>query len=114
MKKIVVSLTLVGTLLFFWLIFLGYDSAAINFQMFPVLLLISLIFSFTKKENFDFWIKFSTIYLLTSIFLVFLSPEYGNMFLRIEKVTVAIGLDVLFIIISPVIVFLRNRSLPKR
>lgn len=102
-KKILIVASIVGSLSFFYFVFAGYDSAAEAFQIFPVLFILVQVLHFFKKEVFDWWIVFTYIYIPVSIFLITLAPAYGSPFLKIEKDSVALLLDGLFILISFVI-----------
>jgi len=102
-KKILVIAGIIGSLLFFYFVFNGYDSLAETFQIFPVLFILTQAVSFFKKEVFDSWSIFAYIYIPASIFLVALSPAYGSPFLKVEKDSVALLLDGLFVIVSFII-----------
>ncbi len=102
-KKILIVAGIVCSVLFFYFVFVGYDSVAEALQIFPILLVLALVFSFVKKEVFHSWSIFAYVYIPVSILLVISAPEYGSPFLKIEKDSVALFLGGLFIIVSFII-----------
>jgi len=71
--------------------------------IFPLLLL-SLITYKMRDEIFSTWSKFTIVWIPLSMFAILISPEYGNAFLPIEKITVAGFFSLLYVIISLIII----------
>jgi hypothetical protein len=100
MKKNTTLISACGSLLFFFLVFSEYDDFARLFQIFPIILLVSLAFFRLRDSMFKIWSGVVWIYVPFSIILIALMQEYGSPFLRVEKDTVGLGLDVLLVIFS--------------
>ncbi len=78
------------------------------------LLLLSLLVLVVRDEVFQTWIKFVYIWIPLSIISIFISPEYGNSLLPIEKDTVSIFFSSLFLVISLLVIFWKSISLRKK
>lgn len=58
-----------------------------------------------RDEIYQMWFKFARWWVPVSMFLIFITPEYGGgLFNPIQKGSVAVGLSALFFLISLIII----------
>ena len=90
------------------------DSMMAVFLPFIPLFLLSLVTYKMRDETFHVWLKFTYVWVPLTIILTFLSPEYGNSLLPIEKSSVSFTMSLLFLFISLIIIISKSLSLRKK
>ena len=85
-----------------------FDMFAENIFVFIPLFLLSLITYKMQDEIFHTWLKFTYVWVPLTIILTFLSPEYGNSLLPIEKSSVSFVMSFLFLLISLIIIITKS------
>ena len=129
-KKKVLIVGLVGIVLFTISIFsqeirlcpaYSYSSCSSFFDMIAEsifisipLFLLSIITYKMRNETLQKWLKFTYVWVPITIILTFLSPEYGNSLLPIEKSSVSFVMSFLFLIISLIIIISKSISIRKK
>lgn len=85
------------------------------FILFPIipLFIFSLITYKMQEEVFQFWWKFSRIWIPFSMFAILISPSTGNWMIPIEKGSVALFSMILFTISSVFIIVCKHFQLKK-
>lgn len=80
------------------------DNLSLVFLPFLSLAIVSLPIYFLSQDVFRAWIKFVYWWVPLSMGAIVISPQIGNSFFPIEKVTVGGGLSLVFIFISVIII----------
>ena len=92
----------------------GLFSHSIGKPLFIIslpLFLLSLITYKMRDEVFAVWFRFSRVWFPLTLFLVIISPEYGNSLLPVEKDSVSFFMSLLFLLISLTIIIKKYFSL---
>lgn len=71
---------------------------------------LSIIAYFLREEVFRAWMKFVYWWIPLTMFMILISPEYGQELMPVEKGTVAVFFSGIFIIVSLIIMIIKSRS----
>jgi hypothetical protein len=129
-KKTILYLSLFGSGVYFLIFYLvrkyGCDEGAFFFcrdaffwsiyilQIFPIILLFSLITYKMQDQVSWLWIRLTYIWVPLSIFIILIMPEYSNSFLPIFERSFASSLMLtLFFFISIILITYKHFSLKK-
>jgi hypothetical protein len=115
-KKIIFLIAVLGSavFLFIWLSrMIDYRPFFLTLTIFPILFLLSIISFFIREQVFKLWLKFVYVWVPLSMILVFIMPDYGSPFMRINKPNTSLAMSGLFLIISLVIIISKSIKLKK-
>ncbi len=84
------------------------------FYLFFALLVLSFIALFLRNEIFKIWFLFARIWVLLSVLLILITPEYSSGLVPIDRGRVSLALSTLFIIISLILIISKFLSLKKK
>jgi hypothetical protein len=72
--------------------------------------LLSLITYKMRDEVYKTWFKFAQIWIILSVFLIIISPEYGGGLIPLDKGRVSLALSVIFLVISLILILIKYLS----
>ncbi len=127
-KKGLLSLSLIGTIIFSFFIFLSAkglcsynfcsrphdDSLATLFLPFFSIFIISIITYKMREEVYRAWFKFARIWIPLSLVLIFITPEYSEGLVPLDRGSVSFFLSVVFLVISLVIIIYKSFKLKNK
>jgi len=122
-KKIVFLFSILGTIVFFLLIFsCGTNNLACSYkndpiaeilQIFIAILIFMPFISFLKDPVSKLWLKFVYVWVPLSMLVVFLAPVTDSSLIPLDKSRVSLIMSALFLIISLVIIIIKSIVIQK-